>query len=213
MDFDSITQTYEQAIFYNRALNKYKGMSGDVYCDMCNRCPIQQSYATQDNDVCVKCYKRIADNVKIWIYHINNGRKELDDILKLCIEKGCILNLVNKEINVLSDNADNQHLANEYKSLKKKLPIKQQMPQNCMGDPKICPCPNCKTVKDNDVDMWYRPRYDKGIDNPLAMGENTRLHQDKEDDMKDDGHDEELADYKDHMDTRRTRFVPDDTFA
>lgn len=194
MDFDSITQIHENAQYYNNALSKYKGENGDVYCDMCGRCPIQKSYANKENDVCVKCYKRIMSNIDIWILHIKHGRKELDNILKLCIEKGCILSNTNNKISIFTDDASNQHLVNEYNNLHKQITV--QMPQK----------------KDNDVDVWYRPKYTKSYDNPLAMGENTRVHK-QDDDMKDDGQDEELADFKDHMDTRRARFVPDDSYA
>ena len=198
MDFGLITQTYDQAIFYDRALNKYKGEEGEVFCDMCDKCPIEQSYSSENIDVCIKCYERVVNNINIWLHHLKYGDKELDNILKQCIEKGCDLQLNENKITVFAHNNENKHLVTEYKRQCKK-----------QKNTKV----KVKEEKDNQVDMWFRPKYDQSIDNPLTMGENTRLTQNKEDDMKDDGNDAELADFKDHMNTRRATFVPDDSYA
>lgn len=209
MQFETLVDVYNDAIYYQNANNRYKGEFGQVFCDVCNKCPITRCYSSSNIDMCVKCYNKISRNMNVWKMHLKKGKKELDDVIMLCIEQQCdITNLDDKGFLLLGEH-------------------------QCTSDPNmtIISCDHCEAIfnynkaitdlaskndkkkvqTDNYVDAWYRPQYNESSINPPSLGENTRLTMEKDDDME-DVEDDEMADFKEHANTRRARFIPDDSY-
>ena len=221
MLFDTLVDVCNDAVFYQNALAKYKGETGQIFCDICNKCPISRSYGTNDNDLCVKCYNRLVRNMNFWKTHLRKGKKELDEVIMECIEQQC--DMTTMDVNGMLKLFDSNHnctqnpkmsrltckyclAVNNYNA--KMESTKDIKAHNCTMSSGYCSvCSKGKKQPDN-----YRPRYTESHDTMPSLGESTRMAVDKDDDMKDEDEDEEMADYKEHANTRRARFVPDDSY-
>lgn len=210
MQFETLVDVCNDATYYQNARDKYKGESGQVFCDVCSKCPISRCYSTNDVDTCVKCYNKMSRNMNIWKIHLKKGKKELDDAIITCIEQQCdITNLDDKGFLSPSEHNCTQDLDKSVLTCKHCLATyeyNQAVRELATKNSKS------KKQPDNYVDAWYRPQYTENSIHPPSLGENTRLATEKDDDMENEDEDEEMADYKEHANTRRARFVPDDSY-
>lgn len=208
MQFDTLVDACNDAVFYENALLKYDGENGKVFCDICNKCPISRSYSTDSNDICVKCYNKLVRNMNFWKTHLRKGKPELDQVIMTCIEQQCDMTAMDNENKLQLFDSNHNCTQNKKVSLITCKYCEAVYNYNIKVD-SIKTQPSKKIIQpDNFVDAWYRPQYNDKIP---AISENTRMIVEKNDDMNDED-DEEMVDYKEHANTRRVKFIPDDSY-